>query len=420
MAFITIFGNWTNGYMPTAEYESWILDTDASITTTPTPGFNFGSVHHVSLFVEGTIKTSSFAVAGSQAWYANLRISDTGRLEAIADAVNLSGPNVVVSNMGTIISTTGDGVNISGLNWTINNSGTIKGEETGVYATLNGGQAFNSGLIRATGEMGTGMLVNITPTTSACFVENSGRIVGDTGMAVTDGEGMILNTGKIIGLGGTAFLGVDAQHLTNKGEIIGDVLFGSGDDTFRGSGSVDGKVSGGAGDDELRGGKTADRLFGDEDGDRLFGFGGNDQLKGGTGGDLLNGGKGNDKLWGGAENDVIYSGSGKDRLYGGDGDDALIAERGNDIMIGGAGEDTFVFQTKTIGTDRIKDFTVGEDTLNLSGLTFQNNSRFWNKAVSKVKGDLIIDLKYGGGKGKIIIEDVAKTFSEDDVFFGII
>lgn len=137
----------------------------------------------------------------------------------------------------------------------MSNSGTIKGDDTGIYATLNDGQAFNSGLIRATGDIGTGMFVNITQTNSEFFVENSGRIVGDTGMAVNNGEGMILNTGKIIGLGGTAFLGVDAQHLTNKGEIIGDVIFGAGNDTFRGSGSVAGKVSGGAGDDELRGGK---------------------------------------------------------------------------------------------------------------------------------------------------------------------
>lgn len=113
MTFISIFGSWNSGYSAISEYESWILDIGASITTTTEIGFDFGNINYVSLLVEGTIDTASYAIAGDQAWYANIRIADTGRLEADADAINFSAPNVVISNMGSIISTGGDGVNVS-------------------------------------------------------------------------------------------------------------------------------------------------------------------------------------------------------------------------------------------------------------------------------------------------------------------
>lgn len=75
--------------------------------------------------------------------------------------------------------------------------------------------------------------------------------------------------------------------------------------------------------------------------------------------DFIDGGIGNDKIWG---ND------GNDRLLGGRGDDRLAGDRGNDKLTGGSGRDTFVYENfapQDLGRDRITDFEVGIDKIEL-------------------------------------------------------
>ncbi|MFG5040915.1 type I secretion C-terminal target domain-containing protein [Vibrio cholerae] len=86
--------------------------------------------------------------------------------------------------------------------------------------------------------------------------------------------------------------------------------------------------------------------------------------------DQLFGGEGNDILFGQGGNDSLDGGVGKDTLYGGSGNDILIGGLGNDILTGGSGDDLFKWVDGDLdgSTDRITDFKIGEDKIDLSDL----------------------------------------------------
>ena len=90
-------------------------------------------------------------------------------------------------------------------------------------------------------------------------------------------------------------------------------------------------------------------------------------LTGNSGANILNGNSGNDTLFGFAGNDTITGGNGTDSLYGDAGTDTLNGGAGNDALRGGAGRDTFAFSSG-FGDDTIHDFTVGFDSIDLTGL----------------------------------------------------
>lgn len=75
-------------------------------------------------------------------------------------------------------------------------------------------------------------------------------------------------------------------------------------------------------------------------------------------------------ITGGTGNDTLDGAAGNDTLIGGAGNDTLIGNTGVDSMTGGLGTDTFVFVAGSSGTatnrDRIVDFTVGTDKIDLS------------------------------------------------------
>jgi Ca2+-binding RTX toxin-like protein len=86
----------------------------------------------------------------------------------------------------------------------------------------------------------------------------------------------------------------------------------------------------------------------------------NEQFNGNAGNDLINGNDGNDKLDGSDGNDTLNGGNGNDTLTGGIGDDTLT---------GGAGVDVFKFMN-LIGIDKITDFVVIDDTIQLENAEF--------------------------------------------------
>lgn len=101
-----------------------------------------------------------------------------------------------------------------------------------------------------------------------------------------------------------------------------------------------------AGDDTINGSDAADVLLGYNGSDTINGNGGSDKLYGNVGADYLSGGAGRDRLDGGGSNDVLR---------------------------GGGGADTFVFIDPIVGGytfDRIKDFTVNVDKIELSDGVF--------------------------------------------------
>ena len=100
------------------------------------------------------------------------------------------------------------------------------------------------------------------------------------------------------------------------------------------------------GDDTLTGNGKANEIRGGGGDDRLFGKGGNDDLRGQDGDDVLNGAKG------------------KDLLNGGSGDD---------ILVGGGNADMIIFDgTVFEGSDTIRDFKNGTDSLQISGTSFDD------------------------------------------------
>ncbi|MEM9317803.1 MAG: calcium-binding protein [Pseudomonadota bacterium] len=82
---------------------------------------------------------------------------------------------------------------------------------------------------------------------------------------------------------------------------------------------------------------------------------------------------GEDSVSGDAQDQVLWGRAGDDWIDGGDGADVLMDGSGNDTLTGGAGADYFVMSNDG-DTDTIADFTVGEDTIDLSGWTFLRNA----------------------------------------------
>ncbi|WLH46426.1 M10 family metallopeptidase C-terminal domain-containing protein [Pseudomonas beijingensis] len=92
----------------------------------------------------------------------------------------------------------------------------------------------------------------------------------------------------------------------------------------------------------------------------------------------LTGTEGDDRLQGNARGEVIEGFAGDDRLYGALGNDVLVGGEGRDLLVGGGNNDVFRFdglsdsyRTATENhTDRLMDYTVGEDTIDVSALGF--------------------------------------------------
>jgi Ca2+-binding RTX toxin-like protein len=81
-----------------------------------------------------------------------------------------------------------------------------------------------------------------------------------------------------------------------------------------------------------------------------------------TGNELAN------TLRGNAGNDTLLGLAGNDTLTGGLGDDFLFGGAGDDVLVGSAGFDHFVFEG-VFGKDRVNDFVLGQDLIQLSGVT---------------------------------------------------
>jgi Ca2+-binding RTX toxin-like protein len=89
----------------------------------------------------------------------------------------------------------------------------------------------------------------------------------------------------------------------------------------------------------------------------------------GTGNNIQNqitGNSANNTLNGGDGNDTLTGNGGNDSLNGGTGNDSLLGGAGADTLTGGSGQDRFTFLSKTEGSDRITDFSVVDDTINVS------------------------------------------------------
>jgi Ca2+-binding RTX toxin-like protein len=151
--------------------------------------------------------------------------------------------------------------------------------------------------------------------------------------------------------------------------------------------------TGTAADEFFAGGRFNDTLSGGDGNDRLAGNRGADILFGGSGRDLLVGNAGADILFGGAEGDRLTGGGGKDILRGGTGRDLFILTQASDSSVGA-------------GRDRIREFTRGEDRIDLrlldadpdsggnQAFLFRNNQGFSGEGgevrFSRLNGDTYV------------------------------
>lgn len=133
-------------------------------------------------------------------------------------------------------------------------------------------------------------------------------------------------------------------------------------------------------------------------------------------GPLLLGHNGNDTITGTAVDDHINGAGGNDTLRGGAGDDLIVDGPGQDVLTGGAGADRFVFVRDGL-TDRITDFKLGTDRLDLTD---------WGRLY--FFGDLEITATADGARIAFEREDLiihgadlapltAADFSQDDFIF---
>uniref|UniRef100_UPI0006867550 beta strand repeat-containing protein n=1 Tax=Shewanella waksmanii TaxID=213783 RepID=UPI0006867550 len=89
------------------------------------------------------------------------------------------------------------------------------------------------------------------------------------------------------------------------------------------------------------------------------------------GGDTLSGGDGSDMLFGQGGSDTLIGGDGADTIIGGLGDDTLT---GGELGVADTDVDTFIWHEGDTGEDRITDFDLSNDKLDLSDLLQGENT----------------------------------------------
>lgn len=136
--------------------------------------------------------------------------------------------------------------------------------------------------------------------------------------------------------------------------------------------------------------------------------------------DTINGQGGDDTLSGRSGDDDLRGGPGNDVLYGGPGDDAFRGGSGDDMFIGGGGADTFVISpgdgsssAGSPGTDTIRDFTPGEDAIDLTAFGFDGINEV--AALTRQTGDIVtIDLSALNGPDVILLNQNLFNLEPDD------
>jgi Ca2+-binding RTX toxin-like protein len=325
-----------------------------------------------------------------------------------------------MTNTGTVAGR-GFGVQMEGLGVSLMNSGTISAVSPGAVSIgvhlveSVGAHLANSGLVEATGSAESAGLQLFGASQMTVMNEGTIRSTTGYGIRVEDAATLVLNNLGVIS-GNAGFRpavqgGAQADVVTNRGTMVGDVTLGAGDDTFDGAGgTVLGEVAGGAGNDtyiidaydfairEAAGAGTGvDTIRSMRDfslavtpdvenltllGMAVTGAGNakNNVITGNAAANRLDGSAGGDRIDGAQGDDDIRGGTGRDSLTGGEGDDTLRGGADNDRLTGGADADIFVFGRaadtgNTAATrDIITDFAPGEDLIDLSRIDANANA----------------------------------------------
>jgi serralysin len=203
--------------------------------------------------------------------------------------------------------------------------------------------------------------------------------------------------------------------LKAKDGDMNELYGGAGNDKLIGSDSGDDLLSGGTGSDTIIGLDGTDLLQGGEENDYLYGGRGDDTVQGGSGDDLLRGnlnddllqgGDGSDRLFGGGQNDNLQGNAGRDYLLGENGDDTLDGGEGDDNLTGGAGADVFIYGAENYGYDRILDFEVSVDRIDLSTSSISDIDALYAAADDMEFG---LRISFEGDGNRLFLRDITEA-----------
>lgn len=419
-------GSTSSGILLSSSGDIWITLLGESVSG-PSIGFDFGAQSDTTYILEGGAGALDTAISSIGSSSNNtILVTELGSANAGNYGVNVNGNGHQMVNNGDIFGAS-VGIHVSDVNpitTTIVNTGRADGTFSGVAIDGDGGSLHNTGTVLGGTE---GVFISHY----GAVVVNYGDIVGDLrgiasglfGIGTSD-TNVFHNFGIIRSLDPDfignnpknfhlAFFGGEGRDVIyNSGTLDGNVRLGAGDDKLQSrKGDIVGEVYGGSGEDRLIGGAAVDRFFGGRDADVLKGNGGRDYLKGESGDDVLMGNKGADKMFGGNDDDMLYGGDGNDTMYGGNGADILAGGRGRDALTGGTGADIFVFNANA-GNDTIRDFSDGSDLIDLTELNVTAGAV--NAAIFDISGNAILDITALGGTGVITINGAAGLVDDAD------
>lgn len=290
--------------------------------------------------------------------------------------------------------------------------------------------------------------------------DGNDKIQGDAGS-----DYLVGGRGKDSISGGSGFDTVDYGQDGGEFGVIVDLSKGTAIDTYGDVDTLSGieRVRGTAFDDVITGGNGRDMLDGRDGNDVLSGGAGNDTLSGDGGNDTVDGGNGNDLLFGGFNDDALTGGQGNDTLVGDHGqdtidggigsdtidysretgwrgvgvdlrtgfaedtwfnldvlknvenivgtrlDDWLMGSDGNNVIRGGqgndwlggrGGRDTFVFAAGD-GDDRIVDFEIKADKIDLTAMDFATKEEVLARAIGV---DVGVMFDFGNGSAVTFVD----------------
>jgi Ca2+-binding RTX toxin-like protein len=404
-------------YEITASNETYVLKASSALTITgmdsainQSSGFS-----DVTLLIKGDIDqsaSSAFAAIVMTGQSSTLHVFATSFIKATTGA-EMTAANASVINDGVISSSAqfGYGLYSEGADTQITNNHNIVAlgaSGTGVMLHGEDGGIYSDGLIKgATG-------INFDDLGATIDLDTHSRVVGTVTAAIfsesteASDKSVITNRGDITGTGGAYAieLGDPADKITNRGDIVGRIYLGSGNDTFdnRG-GTVDHAIQGGSGNDTL---------FTDKAGVKLQENGGSegyDTVRSSVSYTLSANverlvltGNGDTKGTGTSDGDDLFGNAGNNKLFGLQGVDVLSGGKGNDQLTGGGGHDTFVFKTG-FGHDKITDFQNGIDRIDVSLWNGMDDIGDIKHHTTASHGDLILTL----GSDQLVIENMTKA-----------
>lgn len=275
-------------------------------------------------------------------------------------------------------------------------------------------------------------------------------IYGGNGNDVIYGEN---GSDTVYGGAGDDYISVDNDASPGNDPGFNYVDGGDGNDYIYAAAGGN-ELHGGNGNDAIaldNGGPGANLIYGEGGTDNIlvqgvqisvFGGDGNDTIQslsfqplgGSHVGNLLDGGNGDDQITvrnihdvvdtvvGGAGNDLILGGNSTHSLIinGGIGNDTMTGGSANDTMTGGAGNDIFRF-TGSFGDDRITDFNVSEDRIDVTALNVRfEDLDFTQYAVRDPSGVMVgwVEVTLPNGS-TIALQGLNMSDMTPDIFLGL-